>query len=87
MRKSLPFSKYCILVYGLFIGIIIINWYKPKQIASSIEISGKWESENEYEIEDVRFNFITTQNPTKNFTDEMKVETVINTTCITTLTE
>ena len=55
------------------------------QNANIIETSEEEESENEYEIEDVHFVLMTTQNPTKDFVEEMKVKAVIDTACTKTV--
>ena len=43
------------------------------------------ESENEYQIEDIHFVLVATQNPKKVFASEMKTSTIIDTACTETV--
>ena len=54
--------------------------HKRPQIANIIETSEE-DTDNEYEVEDVNFVLMTTQNPIKNFVDEMLMKAVIDTAC------
>ena len=55
------------------------------QNANIIETSEEEESQNEYEIEDLHFVLMTTQNLTKDFVEENKIKAVIDTACTKTV--
>ena len=59
--------------------------HKRPQNANIIETSEEEETDNEYEVEDVNFILMTTQNPKKNFVDEMLTKAVIDTACTKTV--
>ena len=59
--------------------------HKRQQNANIVETSEEEKMNSEYDIEDVNFVLMTTQNPRKDFDEEMITKAVIDTTCTKTV--
>ena len=59
--------------------------HKRQQNANIVETSEEEETNSEYDVEDVNFVLTTTQNPRKDFVEEMITKAIIDTTCTKTV--